>query len=478
MVRAMRYPLLLAVVYAAIAVPATAQSDDPATGVSQDRLRADVERMVAFGTRHTLSSQTDPERGIGAAIEWGLSEFDAASAACGGCLDTMLIEDSVTGRRIPEPVRIRNAIAIQRGTERPNEVVIIQGHIDSRGSDVMDAKVIAPGANDNASGSALVLEAARVMSGRSYPTSVVYALLSGEEQGLYGGNLMADYALEQGWTVKAVLNNDVVGGSCGSDGVCDDDHVRVFSEGVRADASDAYRAAMRSRGGANDSPSRNLSRWLDTLAEDYEDGLDVRQTWRSDRMGRGGDHLPFLDRGLPAIRMSVAIEDYEHQHQDLRVEDGTIYGDTVDEMDFPYLTRVTQFNVRAADRLARAPMPPRVTAEGAVMTFTRLTWGPSEGAENYRIHRRRTDSANWEETSPNEIHASMISPPAHEMADVAQGTETIGAPNMFVVELEGVRGDDWIFGVSSVAADGTESPVSSAVPGGEFYPLPVDNEAR
>ncbi|MGB3167473.1 MAG: M28 family peptidase [Alteraurantiacibacter sp.] len=471
----MRYLVLLAALSAAIAVPAAAQSDDPATGVSQDRLRADVERMVTFGTRHTLSSQTDPERGIGAAIEWGLNEFDAASAACGGCLDTMLIEDSVTGRRIPEPVRIRNAVAIQRGTERPNEVVIIQGHIDSRGSDVMDAEVIAPGANDNASGSALVLEAARVMSGRSYPTTVVYALLSGEEQGLYGGNLMADYALEQGWTVKAVLNNDVVGGSCGSDGVCDDDHVRVFSEGVRADASDAYRAAMRSRGGANDSPSRNLSRWLDNLAAEYADGLDVRQTWRSDRMGRGGDHLPFLDRGLPAIRMSVAIEDYEHQHQDLRVEDGTTYGDTVDEMDFPYLAQVTQFNVRAADRLARTPMPPRVTADGVVRPDTLIEWTPVEGASHFHIYKRRTDAAAWEENPFHMVDVVSTTDDLRAAADIddkpfpAQVTQ-------FGYTTDALRGDDWIFGVSAVSADGAESPVSSGVPGGEFYPLPVDNE--
>ena len=482
MVAAMRYPVLLAALCAAVApVSAYAQSEDPAAGVSEDRLRADVEAMVAFGTRHTLSSQTDPDRGIGAAIEWGLDRFAQTSAACGGCLQTMFIEDSVTGRRIPDPVRIRNAVAIQRGTERPNEVVIIQGHIDSRGSDVMDAEVEAPGANDNASGSALVLEAARQLSQRQYPTTIVYALLSGEEQGLYGGNLMADYAVEQGWTVKAVLNNDVVGGSCGSDGVCDDAHVRVFSEGVRADAGDDVRGAMRSRGGANDSPSRNLSRWLDTLAAEYDDGLDVRQTWRSDRMGRGGDHLPFLDRGLPAIRMSVAIEDYEHQHQDLRVEDGVTYGDTVDEMDFPYLAGVTRFNIRAADRLARAPMPPKVTAEAAVRTDTALAWSASMGAKEFYVYRRRTDAPNWEAkpvlvtsasyggspSTTGELNASSIYGARHRPAE---------GELPYFASLTAQRGDDWIFGISAVAADGTESPVSSAVPGGEFYPLPVDNE--
>ncbi|WAT18352.1 M20/M25/M40 family metallo-hydrolase [Aurantiacibacter sp. MUD11] len=450
----MRYLILPAAICAAFATPAIAQ-DDVAAPVSADRLQADVERMVAFGTRHTLSGLDGTDRGIGAALAWGRTEFEETSAACGGCLETRYVEAEMGGRRIPEPVLIRNSIAIQWGTERPNEVVIIQGHIDSRVSDVMDAESEAPGANDNASGSALVLEAARALSQRQYPTTIVFALLMGEEQGLYGGNLLADYATEQGWTVKAVLNNDVVGGSCGSDGTCDADHVRVFSEGVRADADEATRARMRSMGGANDSPSRNLSRFLDRLAETDAEGLDVRQTWRSDRMGRGGDHLPFLDRGYPAIRFSVAIEDYEHQHQDLRVEDGVTYGDTVDEMDFPYLALVTRLNVRAADVLARAPMPPVVQGDGIVRPDVLLEWEPVAGATRYNVYRRRTDERDWT------LRTTLESDEAADLNSI------ILAPD---------RGDDWIFGVSSVAADGAESPVSSAVPGGGFYPLPVDSE--
>ena len=472
----MRYLLPIA---AFVAAPAAAQSSDPAEPVSVERLQNDVETMVGFGTRHTLSTYDDPERGIGAALDWGRAQFDAASAACGGCLETRFVEDMRSGRRIPEPVLIRNAVAIQWGSERPNEVVIIQGHIDSRGSDVMDAEVEAPGANDNASGSALVLEAARVLSQRQYPTTIIYALLSGEEQGLYGGNVLADYVTEQGWTVKAVLNNDVVGGSCGSDGVCDAAHLRVFSEGVRADADDPTRARMRSRGGANDSPSRNLSRWLDALAAEHAGGLDVRQTWRSDRMGRGGDHLPFLDRGYPAIRMSVAIEDYEHQHQDLRVEDGVTYGDTANEMDFPYLAQVTRFNVRAADVLARAPMPPVVTAQGAVRTSTLLEWTNAPGAADYRIYRRRTDQPYWD-INPV-LEASAEGQPRDEYSLSATTAITGDQPMVianaegFSAEMAAMRGDNWIFGVSSVSADGIESPISSAVPGGGFYPLPVED---
>ncbi len=450
----MRYLILPAACLAAFAAPAIAH-DDPAEPVSAERLQADVETMVSFGTRHTLSGLEGTERGIGAALRWGRAEFEATSAACGGCLEVSYVEREMSGRRIPEPVLIRNAIAIQWGSERPNEVVIIQGHIDSRVSDVMNAEADAPGANDNASGSALVLEAARVLSQHEYPTTIVYALLMGEEQGLYGGNLLADYATEQGWTVKAVLNNDVVGGSCGSDGVCESGYVRVFSEGVRADADEATRAQMRSMGGGNDSPSRNLSRWIADIAEAGAEDFGVRQTWRSDRMGRGGDHLPFLDRGYPAIRFSVAIEDYEHQHQDLRVEDGVTYGDTVDEMEFDFLASVTRLNVAAADALARAPMPPVVQSDGIVRPDVLLEWEPVPGAVRYNIYRRATDARDW-------IWRDML--------------EADPAADLNSVTLAPDRGDDWIFGVSSVAADGAESPVSSAVPGGQFYPLPVDSE--
>ena len=254
--------LILAAAF--LSTTATAQ-DAPADQVSTDRLKADVEKLVSFGTRHTLSSQTDPERGIGAAVDWGLAEFERISDRCSNCLKVVAPERIVQGRRIENPTRIRNAVAIQRGTERPNEVIIVQGHIDSRGTDPLDWEVDAPGANDDASGTALTIEAARVLSKMSYPTTIIYGLLSGEEQGLYGGRLMADWAQAQGYTVKAVLNNDVVGNSCGSDGYCDDQNVRVFSEGPRFDLTDSLRADQRREGGENDSPSRNLSRWMLSL---------------------------------------------------------------------------------------------------------------------------------------------------------------------------------------------------------------------
>ena len=441
---------------ALLASPLAAQSapppEDPAVSVSQERLRADIDTLVGFGTRHTLSEQDNPERGIGAAVDWGLAEFGRISQRCNNCLTIVAPERIEEGRRLPRPTRIRNAVAIQTGYERPNEVVIVQGHIDSRASDAMDWESDAPGANDDGSGTVLVLEAARALTQRSYPVTIVYALLSGEEQGLYGGRLLADYAEEQGWQVKAVLNNDVVGNSCGSDGYCDPDHVRVFSEGPRADLTDPIRAAQRREGGENDSPSRNLSRWLDNLADETEGGLDVRQIWRVDRMGRGGDQIPFMEKGFPAIRIAVAVEDYEHQHQDLRVEDGVTYGDTADEMDFAYLAKVTQFNIRALDKLARSPAPPASSAEAAVQTFTDISWSEVPGAIGYTVWQRRTDEPYWRKEPV---------------------IENIVATN---ARLEGIRGDDWIFGVSATGESGVMSPVSSAVPAGQFQPIPLEED--
>lgn len=448
----MKKLLLLA---ALVATPLAAQEGDPAAGVSQDRLRADIDTLVGFGTRHTLSEQDNPERGIGAAVDWGLAEFGRISDTCNGCLTVVAPERMVTGARIPKPVRLRNAVAIQRGTERPNEVVIVQGHIDSRASDVLDWQIDAPGANDDGSGTVLVLEAARNLSQRRYPVTIVYALLSGEEQGLFGGKLMADYAAEQGWQVKAVLNNDIVGGSCGSDGWCDDAHVRVFSEGPRADLTDVLRVQQRREGGENDTPGRNLSRYIDRLADETEGGLDVRQIWRTDRMGRGGDQIPFLEKGYPAVRFTVAVENYHWQHQDLRTEDGTEYGDTPDKMDFAYLAKVTQLNIRALDALARSPVPPASLARAAVQTFTDVTWQEVHGAIGYTVWQRRTDEPYWR---------------AEPAVAYVTGTSA---------RLEGVRGDDWIFGVSATGADGTQSPVSSAVPAGQFAPNPpAEGETR
>jgi hypothetical protein len=451
---------------AALAAAPLAAQTHPADAVSAERLEQDVAKLVSFGTRHTLSSQTDPERGIGAAVDWGLEEFRRIGAKCGGCLEVLPVSETVTGPRVPTPTLVRNAVAIQRGTDRPNEVVIVQGHIDSRVTDVMDATSDAPGANDDGSGTALVIEAARVLSAQKYPTTIIYALLSGEEQGLHGGQILANWAEAQRYTVKAVLNNDIVGNSCGADGYCEPKIVRVFSEGPRANLTDRLRAAQTRFGGENDTPSRNLSRWVAGLAAKDAGGLQVRQIWRTDRMGRGGDQVPFLQKGYPAIRFSVGVEDYDHQHQDLRTEDGVVYGDTIDEMDFAYLAGVTKLNVRALDALARAPMPPKVTVDAAVKTYTDLSWKSVNGAKVWQVWVRPTDAPSWGENP----RATLEDPPFAGCTEVTR--DSVCEVPIFIsgTRLDGVRGDDWIFGVAACAGEWC-SPVSSAVPGGAFEPV-------
>jgi hypothetical protein len=451
---------------AALLLPTLASAATPrevADDVQEARLRAIVEKLVSFGTRHTLSSQTDPKRGIGASLRWTEEEFRRYSRACRNCLTVVTPSEVVTGRRIPTPTKVMNVVAIQRGTVDPKRVVIITGHIDSRVTDVMDFTKDAPGANDDGSGTAAVIEAARVLSKHKFPYTIVYGVLSGEEQGLYGGKILADYAKAQGWEVIANLNNDIIGNSCGSDGKCDDAHVRVFSEGPRWQGREALAGGQRSLGGENDAPSRNISRWVADFADDLGLGLEVRQIWRNDRFGRGGDHTEFLNAGFPAIRFSVAVENYNWQHQDVREESGLEYGDTTDKVDFPYLRKVTQLNVAALAALARAPMPPAPVAEGAVSVNTTMRWKPVPGAAAYVVRWRATDAADWQ-------HSVRL---AATERDLCRKLSAEGQPlteTRCDQVLEGVRVDDFVFGVSSVSADGFESPVASAVPGGAFGP--------
>jgi hypothetical protein len=426
--------------------------------VSAARMKATVEKLVSFGTRHTLSSQTDPKRGIGAALSWGESQFRALG------LPVVRPCDTFSGDRIPQPTRICDMVAIQRGTERPNDVVIITGHIDSRVSDPLNATSDAPGANDDGSGSAAVLEAARVLSKHKFPGTIVYSLDSGEEQGLYGAKVIAAYAKAQGWNVIANLNNDIIGNSCGSDGVCDSTHVRVFSEGPRWQGHEDLAKQIRSLGGENDAPSRNISRYLDSLADRLKIGLDVRQVWRNDRFGRGGDHTEFLNLGFPAVRLTVAVENYNWQHQDVRVEKGVYYGDTIDHMDFPYLAKIAKLNIAALAAMASAPPPPEPKVEGAVSTDTTVTWNDVPGARGFVVRWRRTDENNW--THEKRI-ATGHAIPGICTADVPPSACT---PSSRQTVLKGIRVDDWVFGVSSVSKDGFESAVASAVPGGAFHP--------
>lgn len=399
------------------------------------RLKADVEKLVSFGTRHTLSDPDNATRGIGAARRWYASELGRISASCGGCITTSTIERVFTNDRIPNGGRVVNVLAVQPGRD-PNRVVIVQGHIDSRVSDVMNATSDAPGANDDASGVALVIEAARLLSKQKFDATIIYAALSGEEQGLLGGTLLAEMAKERGWVVSAVLNNDIVGGSRGLAGQQVTDRVRVFSEGLRTSELPQEQLLRRANGGEDDGPSRAVAKAIDDVAEGIPGGLDVFVVRRPDRFGRGGDHEPFLRLGFPAVRFSVGIENYNEQHQDLRKENGIEFGDTVDKMDFDYLAKVTAINVAAIKRFATAPAAPGAVAlQGALGSDIKVSWALVPGAAGYRVHWRRNDTQDWQQ------HRDVP-------ADVA---ETV---------LNDTIVDDTFVGVSALSSEGAESIVT------------------
>jgi Zn-dependent M28 family amino/carboxypeptidase len=449
--------LLLAAAAPALAEPAPPVARDPqiaaaASDVSEARLRATIERLVAFGTRHTLSDRSSPTRGIGAAERWAASQFETISRDCGGCLEVSTPKQTFTGKRVPQPTQIGAIVAVQRGTTDPERVIVITGHIDSRVSDVMNTTADAPGANDDASGVAAVMEAARILSRHKFAATLVYAPLEGEEQGLYGGKVVADLARQKGWRVEADLNNDIVGNTHGQGGEVVSDRVRVFSEGTKAVETQEQAARRRYNGGELDSPSRNLSRFIDRLAELYVPGLDVEMIYRTDRYGRGGDHTEFLKAGYPAVRITEAAENYHRQHQDLRTEDGIDYGDVISGVDFPYLAKVTRLNVATMAALAKAPAPPEgVKIEGAVSPDTAVSWSAVPGAARYRVWWRSTTAPQWQ-------HSREVT-----------GTSVL---------LKGVVIDDWFFGVSAVAADGSESPVVFPGPAGDFIsaaPEPADH---
>ena len=453
--RSMRNPILprIALALAAgLAAPAFA-ADSPdaqlaaiADAVDAQALHATIEKLVGFGTRHTLSDTLSQTRGIGAARRWTKARFEAISRECGGCLEIVTPSQTVTGKRAPNGVEIVDVVAIQRGTSDPGRVVAITGHIDSRVTDVMDATHDAPGADDDASGTAAVLEAARVLSRRKFAATIVYGVLSCEEQGLYGGKVLADYAKAQGWRVEADLNNDIVGNSHGGDGVIDNGTVRVFSEGTKALETPEQASRRRYNGGELDSPSRNLARFVAGLAERHLVNLRVNMVYRTDRYGRGGDQVEFLEHGFPALRLTEPHEDYRNEHQDLRSENGVRYGDSIDRVDFDYLAQVTRLNAIALAALASAPAPVQgVQIGGAVTTDTVLTWTPQPGVAQYRVWWRDTTAPQWQHSR---TYAAGVDP-GHAV-------------------LKNIDLDDFFFGVSAVSADGWESPVTFPGDAGSF----------
>ena len=410
---------------------------------SQDELRATITALVGFGTRHTLSDTRSDTRGIGAARRWVKARFERISHDCGGCLQVITPSQVFTGERAPKPVEVMDVVAIKRGSSDPDRVIVITGHLDSRVTDVMDTTHDAPGANDDASGVAALIEVARLLSTQDNRATLVFAALSGEEQGLYGGKVLADYAVAHGWRVEAELNNDIVGNSRGQNGVRDNTVVRVFSEGTRSNETLKQAAFRRYHGGEVDSPSRNLARYIDHLADAYLPDFDVHMVYRTDRYGRGGDQVPFLQAGFPAVRVTEGHEDYTRQHQDLRPG----YGDTIDGIDFRYLARVTALNALTMASLSRAPAPPGgVDIKGALATDTTVSWHPVPGAAGYRVHWRDTTAPQWQ-------HARAVG-------------------NAEQAVLKDVVIDDWFFGVSSVSADGYESPVVFPGDAGSFERSP------
>ena len=422
---------------------------DIAAAPSAQRIEHDIAKLVSFGTRHTLSETESDSRGIGAARRWIYAEFEQISAACGGCLEVYYSSDVVEGTpRIPDATEIVSVVAIQRGTTDPGRYVLMSGDIDSRVSDVMDATSDSPGANDNASGVAGTLEAARILSQYEFNGSIVYAALAGEEQGLFGGEILARQAQQEDWKLHAVLNNDMIGNTAGINGVIDNTTARIFAEGTRMNETPEEARMRRFTGGEVDSPSRNLARYIDWIADRYIPNLDTMVIYRLDRFGRGGHHRPFNDLGYPGVRIMETNEHYDRQHQDLRNEDGRHYGDTLEYVDFDYAAKLTALNAVTLASMAWAPAPPTgVEISGAVTANTTLQWDAPRVEEQdyikgYRIYWRYTDQPQWQFS--------------REVGNVTEYT------------LENVVIDNYFFGVASVNKDGIESPVVFPGPAGAF----------
>jgi hypothetical protein len=373
--------------------------------VSAERIRANIEKLASFGTRSTISAQ-DPAaiaegRGIGAARKWIESEFGLYSKDCGGCLEVKT--DSFTepaADRIPQPTEITNVYAILKGSDAENakRIVLVTGHYDSRNSDILDTKGDAPGANDDASGAAVSLECARVLSKLKFAATIIFLTVAGEEQGLNGSRHFAQIAKEKGWNIEAVLNNDIVGG----DKSAEQDHavVRIFSEGLPAAATEQEIRRIRGLGGENDSGSRQLARYVADVGRAYDAGVKPMLVFRLDRYLRGGDHSAFNQQGFTAVRFTEFREDFHHQHQNVRTENGIEYGDLPKFVDFDYVARVARLNAATLASLAAAPAPP---ANVHLLTKdlendSTLTWEGSPGgrASGYEVLWRATTSPEWE----------------------------------------------------------------------------------
>lgn len=413
---------------------------DIVKAVSADRLETDVRTLANFGTRNTFSDTVSTTRGIGAARRWIKAQFDQISADCGGCLEVFYQKDLVTkegNRRVPHDAWVVNVVAIQRGTTHPNRYVIMSGDIDSRASSATDFTTDAPGANDNATGMAGAIEAARVLSKYQFPSSVVYVGLSGEEQGLFGGRGLAEYAQEKEWEIIGVLNNDMIGNIEGIDGVIDNRSFRIFSEPTPVTETEQQRRRRRFTGGEVDGISRQLARYIHRQTRLYMPEMNPMLIYRLDRFGRGGHHRPFNDLGYAGVRIMEAHENYNRQHQDIRVEDGIAYGDVIEGVNFPYCAKLTAVNAISLAGLAWAPPAPAgVKIAGAVRPDTKLNWEKvvDPNIVGYKVYWRDTTAPQW------------------------QYSRFVGDVDNFT--LEGIVIDNFYFGVAAVGKDGNESTVT------------------
>ncbi|HEV2354738.1 MAG TPA: M20/M25/M40 family metallo-hydrolase [Puia sp.] len=372
--------------------------------VNADSLQSYVKKMVSFGTRSTVSSTTDRSRGIGAARNWVLTKFEQFAAASGGRLSAAIDSETyhADGRRVRSDISLGNVVATLKGTDpADNRIFIISGHLDSRRTDVLNGTEDAPGANDDGSGSAAVIECARIMSRHSFPATIIFVTVSGEEQGLLGSTYMANKARTRNWNIEAVLNNDIMGSNNSNEtNIINNTQVRVFSEGLPAYDLSKRARYIRQFGLENDGDARQLARYVKEIGERYVDNLEVVMIYRNDRYLRGGDHSPYVDTGYAAVRITEMNENFNHQHQDVRTEKGVVYGDLPEFMDFEYLRKNTALNLCNLANLAKSPGKPQdVKVEVRSLTNgTQLMWkAPASGKwKGYYILMRETTSPVWQ----------------------------------------------------------------------------------
>jgi hypothetical protein len=409
-----------------------------------------IRKLVSFGTRNTLSEQDNPNRGIGAARDWLYDEFQKVAQEARG---RMTVEkqtfEQAKAPRIPQPTLLTNVVATLTGTqpESQGRVYVVSGHYDSMCGSSTDAKCDAPGANDDASGTAAVLEIARVMAKYPFESTIIFMAVAGEEQGLLGATYFAEQAKQKNWNIEGMITNDIVGNTLGGNGVRDRRTLRVFSEGVPSNESQAEATIRRSVGGENDSASRQLARFIREVGTRYVPAMSIAMIYRRDRYGRGGDHIPFLERGFPAVRFTEPNEEFRHQHQNVRIEKGVQYGDLPEFVDFGYVANVARVNAASLAALASAPARPKnVGLLTARLSYdTDLKWDDNKEPDlaGYEIVWRETTAPVW-------THSRWV-------GKVTSST------------MRGMSKDNYFFGVRAVDKQGNRSPVS--------YPRPVGRPA-